>query len=113
MRRRDSLIRERKEAFRDARLVVIASEGKDTEKIYFKALADKYENSRVHVHILEREENISCPEFVMSQLVAYKIQYDLESDDELWLVIDRDRWPEKTLSRIAAECITKNNGCLP
>ena len=32
-------MRERQEAFRDARLIVIASEGKDTERIYFKALA--------------------------------------------------------------------------
>ena len=30
-------MRERLEAFRDARLIVIASEGKDTERIYFKA----------------------------------------------------------------------------
>lgn len=31
-------MRERREAYRDARLIVIASEGKDTERIYFKAL---------------------------------------------------------------------------
>lgn len=44
------------------RLVVIASEGKDTEKIYFRALAKEYANPRVHVHILNRaegEENVS------------------------------------------------------
>ena len=49
-------MRERREAFRDARLIVIASEGKDTERIYFKALAKEYTNPRVHVHILERSE---------------------------------------------------------
>lgn len=42
MRSRNSLMRERREAFRDARLIVIASEGKDTERIYFKALAKDY-----------------------------------------------------------------------
>lgn len=42
MRSRNSLMRERREAFRDARLIVIASEGKDTERIYFKALAKEY-----------------------------------------------------------------------
>ena len=46
-------MRERQEAFRDARLIVIASEGKDTERIYFKALAKEYTNPRVHVHILK------------------------------------------------------------
>ena len=58
-------MRERREAFRDARLIVIASEGKDTERIYFKALAKEYTNPRVHVHILERseaEQNNSSPE---------------------------------------------------
>lgn len=93
MRNRNSLIRERREAFRDARLIVIASEGKDTERIYFKALAKEYTNPRVHVHILKRhenEQNNSSPEHVLKQLNDYKGQYDLESDDELWLVIDRD-----------------------
>ena len=56
MRSRNSLIRERCEAFRDARLIVIAAEGKDTERIYFEALANKYINPRVHVHILKREK---------------------------------------------------------
>lgn len=50
-------MRERREAFRDARLVVVASEGKDTERIYFKALAKEYANPRVHVHVLERSED--------------------------------------------------------
>lgn len=107
MRSRNSLIRERREAFRDARLIVIASEGKDTERIYFKALAKEYTNPRVHVHILERcegEKNNSSPEHVLKQLNDYKGQYSLESDDELWLVIDRDRWTEAMLSHVAKEC---------
>ena len=68
-------MRERREAFRDARLIVIASEGKDTERIYFKALAKEYTNPRVHVHILERseaEQNNSSPEHVLKQLNDYK-----------------------------------------
>lgn len=67
-------MRERQEAFRDARLIVIASEGKDTERIYFKALAKEYTNPRVHVHILERseaEQNNSSPEHVLKQLNDY------------------------------------------
>ena len=82
-------MRERREAFRDARLIVIASEGKDTERIYFKALAKEYTNPRVHVHILERsvdEQNNSSPEHVLKQLNDYKNLYDLEADDELWFV---------------------------
>lgn len=111
MRSRNSLIRERREAFRDARLIVIASEGKDTERIYFKALAKEYTNPRVHVHILERsedEQNSSSPEHVLKQLNDYKGHYELESDDELWLVVDRDRWTEAMLSRVATECAQDN-----
>lgn len=107
MRSRNSLMRERQEAFRDARLIVIASEGKDTERIYFKALAKEYTNPRVHVHILERsatEKNNSSPEHVLKQLNDYKEQYALEADDELWLVVDKDRWTEAMLSRVATEC---------
>ena len=107
MRSRNSLMRERREAFRDARLIVIASEGKDTERIYFKALAKEYTNPRVHVHILERseaEQNNSSPEHVLKQLNNYKEQYELEADDELWLVVDKDRWTVAMLSRVATEC---------
>lgn len=101
------MIRERCEAFRDARLIVIASEGKDTERIYFEALAREYVNPRVHVRVLERgeeEKNNSSPEHVLKQLNDYKRQYSLESDDELWLVVDRDRWTEAMLSHVAKEC---------
>lgn len=108
MRNRNSLMRERREAFRDARLIVIASEGKDTERIYFKALAKEYTNPRVHVHILKRsedEKNNSSPEHVLEQLNEYKCQYELEADDELWLVTDKDHWTEAMLSRVATECM--------
>lgn len=108
MRNRNSLIRERREAFRDARLIVIASEGKDTERIYFKALAKEYTNPSVHVHILKRsedEKNNSSPEHVLEQLNEYKCQYELEADDELWLVTDKDHWTEAMLSRVATECM--------
>lgn len=108
MRNRNSLIRERREAFRDARLIVIASEGKDTERIYFKALAKEYTNPRVHVHILKRsedEKNNSSPEHVLEQLNEYKCQYELEADDELWLVTDKGHWTEAMLSRVATECM--------
>lgn len=104
-------MRERQEAFRDARLIIIASEGKDTERIYFKALAKEYTNPRVHVHILERseaEQNNSSPEHVLKQLNDYKEQYALEADDELWLVVDKDRWTEAMLSHVATECVQDN-----
>lgn len=68
-------------------------------------------NPRVHVHILERNDNEinnSSPEHVLKQLNDYKDQYELESDDELWLVVDRDRWTEAMLSQVATECAQDN-----
>ena len=111
MRSRNSLVRERNEAFRDARIIVIASEGKETERIYFSALAKEYANPRVHVHILERskeEQNNSSPEHVLRLLNDYKRQYALEADDELLLVVDKDRWTEAMLSRVATVCVQDN-----
>lgn len=105
MRRRNSFVR--REAFRDARLIVIASEGKDTERIYFNALAKEYANPRVHVRILERrddEKNNSSPKHVLEQLKDYKSQYYLEEDDELWLVVDKDHWTDGMLSQVATVC---------
>ena len=61
----------------------------------------------MHVHILERsedEQNNSSPEYVLKQLNGYKSLYDLEADDELWLVVDKDQWKDKMLSRVATEC---------
>lgn len=107
MRSRNSLIRDRHEAVRDARLVIIATEGKDTERIYFRALAKEYANPRVHVCILQRavgEENNSSPEHVLNQLSACRRNYFLEADDEMWLVIDKDRWTDEMLSHVALCC---------
>lgn len=110
MRNRSNLIRG--ESFRDTRLIVIATEGKDTERIYFKALANEYMNPRVHVHMLERgidEKNNSSPEHVLNQLNDFKKKYELETDDELWVVIDRDSWTARMLSGVALECSKDDN----
>ena len=107
MRAKDSVIRDRKEAYRDVRLIIIASEGKETEKIYFNALAKVFRNPRVHVKVLERredEQHNSSPLHVLNQLNNYKDQYSLEADDALWLVIDKDRWSDAVLSQVAQKC---------
>ena len=54
---------ERPEGKKSARLVVIASEGRKTEQIYFEALKEKMEASNVHVVVLSKdEENNSDPD---------------------------------------------------
>ena len=102
MRKRKDFVR--LEGVRSARLVVIASEGRCTESIYFSAVKDKLRAPNVHVEILSRDSNESSPESVHAQIADFMRQYNIEDDDELWLVIDRDRWHERMLSQVAQLC---------
>lgn len=101
--------RTRRSATRDARLIIIAAEGTKTEKRYFEDLAayPRYRNPKVHVEVLERESNASSPSHVIRMLDDFKATYRLNQYDELWLVIDVDRWPTDQLSAIAAQCQQK------
>ena len=97
----------RNEGTLDSRLIVIAAEGERTERIYFEALRAFARNSRVHIKILERDEenkHNSAPEHVLAQLTQYKNDTALEPDDELWLVIDRDDWKQAALRIVAQTC---------
>lgn len=102
MRKRKDFVR--LEGVRSARLVVIASEGRCTEAIYFSAVRDNLRAPNVHVEILERDTNESSPEKVHAQIAEFMRHYNIEDDDELWLVIDRDRWHDRMLSSVARLC---------
>lgn len=100
--------RSRPSGFRDSRLIIIAAEGAETEKKYFEDLASQYENRRrVHVEVLARSTQASSPKHIMRMLDQFKREYLLKPADELWMVIDRDRWQEQELSDIAAQCKQK------
>ncbi|MCU7918074.1 MAG: RloB family protein [Candidatus Thiodiazotropha sp. (ex Epidulcina cf. delphinae)] len=87
---------------RDTRLVVIATEGKVTEKQYFSL----FNSRRVQVKVLPTgEENHSSPEHVLERLHEYHKTYDLDGDDELWLMVDVDRWGTAKLAQVAKEAI--------
>ena len=92
----------------DCRLIVIASEGSSTERNYFHVLAENYDNKRVHVEIVKSEDTKSDPESVLARLDDFYKSYDLGEDDNLYLVIDRDRWEEKNLSHVARQSSQKN-----
>ncbi len=102
MRKRKDFIR--LEGVRSARLVVIASEGRYTECIYFNAVKNELRAPNVHVEVLSRDTDESSPENVHRQVAEFMRQYNIEDDDELWLVIDRDRWHERMLSQVAQLC---------
>jgi hypothetical protein len=95
---------ERPEGKKSARLVIIASEGRFTESIYFDAVKAELCASNVHMEVLRRETDNSSPDYVHEQLREFMREYEIDDDDELWMVIDRDRWQEGSLSQLAQLC---------
>jgi len=91
---------------RDTRLIIIAAEGEKTEKQYFSV----FQSLRVQVKVLHTEEGLSAPKHVFARLNEYRRAYDLKGDDQLWLVIDVDHWPQEMLSEIAAGSVQKRFG---
>jgi hypothetical protein len=95
---------------RDASLIIIATEGRTTERIYFQCLASHYQSTKIHVEILERLDNNSSPTQVMRQLDEFVDEYELDANDELWMVIDRDyqSWKPAMISTVAQMCHQKS-----
>ena len=93
------------------KLIVIASEGANTERIYFEAMAspEYFRNPRVKVEVVGRADTASSPTHVLSSLDRFRQEYGLllDDDDELWLVVDRDRWTPAELSSVASLCSQK------
>ncbi|MCK5523349.1 MAG: RloB domain-containing protein [Thiomargarita sp.] len=84
----------------DTRLLIIATEGRITEKQYFA----QFHNRRVQVKVIPTgEDNKSSPEYVLRRLKDFRQKHDLEVNDELWLMIDVDRWKDKKLSSVTKE----------
>ncbi|MDZ7642065.1 MAG: RloB family protein [Desulfurivibrio sp.] len=99
-RKKRPLDRESKpKPFRDARLIVIATEGRKTEKQYFSLFGNK----KCQVHIIPSQDDRSAPKYVIERLREFKKEHQLDKDDELWLMIDVDRWKETQLGMVASQ----------
>lgn len=95
--------RTRATKLRDSRLIVVATEGV-TERRYLQTLISPefFQKSRIHVEVLdERDPTKSSPEHVITDLDKFKREYRLDSDDQLWMMIDHDRWGDAKLDHIA------------
>jgi hypothetical protein len=85
---------------RDTRLIIIAAEGRRTERRYF----GMFRSTRVQVKVLSADErNLSAPEHVLERLRQFRADYQLAEDDALWLMVDVDRWGDAKLAAIARE----------
>ena len=101
----------RRSGNRDAKLIIIAAEGTNTEKKYFDDLVDSYSAPNIHMEVLNRIDAGSDPETVLKALDKFRKQYSLRLGyDELWLVIDVDRWRKRQLSNVGSLCAQKRYG---
>jgi len=83
---------------RDTHLIIIATEGEKTEKQYFKS--SMFQSSRVQVKVLPTKDGRSAPTHVLKRLREFARTTQLNSDDQLWLVLDKDRWPDAQLAEV-------------
>jgi hypothetical protein len=99
----------RPENKRSAKLIVIATEGRKTERIYFEGLAENFDSTKIHVEIIEKLDDNSSPDVVLKQLNEFAEEYNLDDDDELWMVIDRDfkSWEIDMIKSVAQICHQK------
>ncbi|MBI3922504.1 MAG: RloB domain-containing protein [Armatimonadetes bacterium] len=91
---------------RDTRLIIIATEGTVTEKQYFGIFRD----TRVQVMVLPTEGGLSSPAHVLARLSTIKREHELNSDDQLWVMVDVDRWTPQMLSAVAQNAVKKGFG---
>jgi len=99
----------RLEGVKSAKLIVIAAEGRDTENLYFDAMKRELAADNVHVEILHRNNDESSPASVYEQIKGFMERYIIEQDDELWVVVDRDKWTTKMIAAIARYCSQNDN----
>lgn len=103
---------ERKTGFRDGRMIIIATEGSVTEVEYFSQMQEHAVLSplRFQIKVIAPIENKSAPNQIIKSLANFKKEYQIKADDELWMVIDRDRWTVQMLSDIQSQCRQKGIG---
>lgn len=93
--------------FRDARLFVIIAEG-DREDSYFKWFNAR--NSRINIHIIDREENASAPKLFIGRLnkAQEEGKYSPQAADQVWFVCDVDKWRDQ-IEQLRVDCESAPN----
>lgn len=83
------------------KLYIIATEGSETEPAYFSIFQSK--DRTIRIRLLD-SKNKSAPKNVLKRAEKYIQKQKLKKNDEVWLVLDRDEWPEATLSWVWGRC---------
>jgi acyl carrier protein len=109
-------ITNRKSRYREPyTLYVIASEGTETEPLYFSYIQNyvkqhKELNRLIKIESLSRKlrkDTATDSAHIIELLDDFKKEYAIKQGDELWLLIDRDRQPKANLAQVAQKCQQK------
>lgn len=88
---------------RDYKLFAIACEGDKTEPKYFDVF--QYLSNKIKIDVItDTSENNSAPKWVLNKAMKYIDKNGLEAEDDLWFVIDVDRWSIEQISELANYC---------
>ena len=100
------------ELVRDYKVFAIACEGGVREPQYFNLF--QYLSPKIKVDVIEnyvpdnemkrKYENKSAPKWVLDRAVRYIEKEGLLDEDDLWFVIDVDRWSMEQLKELADYC---------
>lgn len=88
LRKKRPLERE-KGVHRDARLMVLAVEGK-TEESYFAHIRELLRKPSLQIYIIGTTDGRSAPTHVLENIKDFMECHDIGPDDSFWLVIDKD-----------------------
>jgi hypothetical protein len=102
---------------RDYKLFAIACEGSKTEPAYFNIF--RHISSKIAVDIIEdivddeelllKHPHKSAPRWVLDRAIKYIEKEGLSDEDDLWFVMDVDKWEIEQLREIAEYCDDKPN----
>jgi len=106
-----------KELVRDYKLFAIACEGGKREPAYFrlfenmskKVTVDIIEDKVSEQELAHKYETKSAPKWVLDRAVKYIEKEGLTDEDDLWFVMDKDRWTDEQLRTIADYCSENPN----
>ncbi len=87
------------------KLIVLSSEGSKTEPKYFHHF--ETENTDIHFELLYKKGK-SAPIQVLKRAKDHLKSNPLKKQDECWLVVDIDNWPEKDLKALIEWAKSKN-----
>ncbi len=91
MNNKQSRFRRRKPSLKYRRRYFLVCEGEVTEPSYFNQLKNLYRDSIID--IVQLKEKQPAPTYLIKR--ANKAEPDLKSGDELWIILDTDKWTKE------------------